>query len=219
MNLFKQTLTLVKKDLQLEWRQKYAISGILLYLVSIIFIIYLSFEDIAPNTWNVLLWIILLFTAVNAIAKSFVQESVSRLLYYYSIASPHAIILAKIIYNILVMVFLAGMGLGLYALFAGFPVIDYASFFSALAAGSVAFAMIFSMISAIAAKAGNTSTLMAILSFPLVLPVLKILLTVSNNSLLINDFAGNLAAILTLAALDILIMGMALLLFPYLWRD
>jgi heme exporter protein B len=181
--------------------------------------VYLSFESMLPNTWNVMFWIILLFTSVNAIAKSFVQESANRFLYYYSIAGPHAIILAKAIYNTLVMLFLTALGIGFYALIAGFPVRDPLTFFSALTMGALAYSLIFSMISAIASKANNSSMIMAILSFPLILPVIKLLIDISSRSLLVKDFQASISALLTLLALDILILALALILFPYLWRD
>ena len=141
---------LFKKDLTLEWRQKYAISGILLYMLSIVFIIFFTFEEMRGPVWVVLFWIIILFTAVNAVAKSFMQESTGRLLYYYTLASPQAIITSKIIYNICVMCFLALIALLFYSIVAGFPVIDNLSFLGALLLGAIAFASTFSMISAIA---------------------------------------------------------------------
>src|SRR6201996_6535633 len=111
MQLINQTWDLFKKEIMLEWRSKYAFNGVLLYVVSTVFICYISF-NLTPGfkgssgcseVWNVLFWIIMLFASVNAIAKSFMQESKSRLLYYYPIASPQAIILSKTIYNILLM--------------------------------------------------------------------------------------------------------------------
>src|SRR5471030_3011626 len=111
MHLFNQTWNLVKKEVLMEWRSKYAFNGVLLYVVSTVFICYISFNSTGGFSgsksysvvWNVLFWIIMLFASVNAIAKSFMQESKSRLLYYYSIASPQAIILSKTVYNILLM--------------------------------------------------------------------------------------------------------------------
>ena len=59
----------------------------------------------------------MLFTAVNAVAKSFMQESAGRQLYYYTLANPRDIMLSKIIYNIFIMLFWRGNrkqnGLGL----------------------------------------------------------------------------------------------------------
>ena len=122
MQLFHQTWSLLKKEILLEWRSKYAFNGVLLYIVSTVFICYISFSqsggfgtsDGYKITWNVLFWIIMLFASVNAITKSFVQESKGRLLYYYSIASPQAIILSKTIYNILLMALLSALALLVY---------------------------------------------------------------------------------------------------------
>jgi heme exporter protein B len=106
---------LVRKEIQLEWRQKYAMHGLLLYLASTVFVCYLSFkakqQAIHPITWNTLFWIILLFIAINAIGKSFTQESAQRNLFYYTIASPEAIIFSKITYNTLVMVAISLIGI------------------------------------------------------------------------------------------------------------
>ncbi|HEY1008411.1 MAG TPA: ABC transporter permease, partial [Sphingobacteriaceae bacterium] len=93
MALFSQIKFLIGKEMVLEWRSKYAINGILLYVVSTIFVCYLSFRKTDPVTWNALFWIIMLFASVNAISKSFVQENRGRQLYYYTLASAQAIIL------------------------------------------------------------------------------------------------------------------------------
>src|SRR4030095_16831865 len=97
--MWKEIKALVWKDIKLEWRQRYSFSGILLYLAATVFLVYISFIEIEPATWVTLFWIIPLCTAVNAVAKSFLQESRGRILYYYSIAHPRSVILAKLIYN------------------------------------------------------------------------------------------------------------------------
>src|ERR1700761_4867275 len=125
MELFNQTRFLLKKEILLEWRSKYAFNGVLLYVVSTVFVCYMAFNlnpgftetKSYPLVWNILFWIIILFASVNAIAKSFLQESKGRLLYYYGIASPHAIILSKIIYNIALMSLLSILALLIYLMF------------------------------------------------------------------------------------------------------
>ena len=101
MAFIKETTTLIRKEFLMEWRSKYALNGILIYVFATVFICYLSFKKIDPITWNALFWIILLFTSINAIAKSFMQENRSRYLYYYTIVNPAALILSKIIYNLI----------------------------------------------------------------------------------------------------------------------
>src|SRR6476469_11126893 len=136
MNLISEVKHLLKKEILLEWRSKYAFNGILLYVVSTVFVCYLSFKTTPPLVWNALFWIILLFAAINAIAKSFIQESKGRLLYFYTIASPHAIIVSKIIYNILLMIIMATIALMSYSLVFQHPVTDKGLYFLTVLLGS-----------------------------------------------------------------------------------
>jgi heme exporter protein B len=217
--MFTTVRELVKKEFLLEWRNKYALSGILLYLLCIIIIIFFTFETLQPAVWVVLFWVIILFTSVSAVARSFQSENAGKTLYLYTLVSPQSIILSKIIYNICVMLFLSMLAVLFYAFSAGFPVTDVVSFFLAILLGAISFASVFSMMSAISAKAGNSGTLMAILSFPVMLPILKILVRVSLNTVSNEAWSVNTQDILYLLALDILIITLALVLFPYLWRD
>src|SRR3954462_14662618 len=102
--MIKEIKYLIQKELLSEWKQKYAFNGLLVYVVSTVFICYLAFKQIIdPPAWNALFWIIMLFASVNAIAKSFMQESRGRQLYMYIIADARSIILSRIIYNLLLM--------------------------------------------------------------------------------------------------------------------
>src|SRR3569833_3972983 len=191
MELYSQTLHLLKKEILLERRAKYAFNGVLLYVASTVFVCYISFRLTPgfegssgyPIVRNVLFWIIMLFASVNAIAKSFLQESKGKLLYYYSIASPQAIILSKTIYNILLMSLLSLLALLVYKLFFVNTLGDPLFYFIAVLLGCISFSTIFTMISAIASKAGNNGTLMAILSFPVVIPVILVLIHLSKNAM------------------------------------
>ncbi len=227
MKLTDQTWELFKKEVVLEWRSKYAFNGVLLYVVSTVFICYISFQ-LTPGfehsqgykvVWNVLFWIIILFASVNAIAKSFMQESKSRLLYYYSIASPHAIILSKTIYNILLMSLLSLLALAVYLIFFNNTIGDPLFYFITVLLGSLSFSTVFTMISAIASKAGNNGTLMAILSFPVIIPVILILIRLSKSAMDGLDRSLSYGNIGALCAINVIVMATALLLFPYLWRD
>ncbi len=222
--LLKEILYLIQKDLVLEWRQKYAFNGMLLYVGSTVFVCYLSFglrqfsADSGP-IWNALLWIILLFTSVNAIAKSFMQENRGRLLYFYSIVSPQGVILAKIVYNTLLMLLLAIICFVFYAFVLGNPVQDIPMFLLALLLGAIGFSTSLTMISGIASKAANSSTLMAILSFPVIVPMLLMLIKMSKNAMDGLNRGASLDELLTLLAINMIVVTVSYILFPYLWRS
>src|SRR5688500_15418241 len=101
--MLREVILLLKKDMVIEWRMRYAIGGIFLYVVSTVFVIYIILNSeralhlVQYNWWSILFWITIVFTAVNAIAKSFTQENKERLLYYYTIASPQAVIISKML--------------------------------------------------------------------------------------------------------------------------
>ena len=218
--LYNETLQLLKKEFSLEWKQKYAFSGILLYIASTIFVCYLSFKKVIDvDTWNALFWIILLFGSVNAVAKSFLQETEGKLLYYYTVASAEAIILSKTIYNTLLLILLGLLSFGMYSLVLQDIVANYTLFLITLILGCSGLASTFTLISGIASKANNSSVLMAILGFPLILPLLLMIIRLSKRSILNLQLDQNVDDILILALLNLITVVLSYILFPYLWRD
>ncbi len=219
MDLFNQVKFLVRKELLLEWRSKYALNGVLLYVVSTIFVCFLSLVSVNPITWNALFWIIMLFASINAVSKSFLQESKGRQLYIYTIASPFALIISKTIYNVLLMTLLTIIALGFYILVFDYVPTDLLLYFVATMLGSISFSTIFTMVSAISSKAGNGGMLMAILSFPVVIPVLIVLIKLTKNAIDGLDRSVSMDEIGMLLIINVLVSAVSLLLFPYLWRD
>ncbi len=219
MKLASQVQHLIKKEIILEWRSKYAFNGILLYVVSTIFVCYLAFKTTQPVVWNVLFWIIMLFAAVNAVAKSFIQESKGRLLYYYSIASPQAIIIAKTMYNIALLLCITSLAFVVYKLVFANSLGDPLLYIVSIFLGSLSFSTVFTITSAIASKAGNNGTLMAVLSFPLIIPLLMLLIKLSKNAMDGLDRSVSYNEIGVLILINIIVISVSLLLFPYLWRD
>lgn len=217
--LISQIKHLIVKEIKLEMRNKYALGGILLYVVSTVFVSYLSFKKIvSPSTWNALFWIILLFASINAVAKSFINETRGKLLYLYTLASPEAVILSKIIYNSFLLTVLSALCLTVYSLFVGGIIQDLPLFLLTLLLGSFGFSSLLTMVSSIASKTSNNFTLMAILSFPIMIPLLMVLIKLSKNA--IDGLEHwDLNYLLVLMFLNVIIIILSYLLFRYLWRD
>jgi len=224
--VFREISLLIKKDLLLEWRMRYAIGGIVLYVVATVFVIYIilssekATELVSYRWWSVLFWITMLFTAVNAIAKSFTQENKERLLYYYTLVRPQSVILSKMLYNMLLMLLLSVIGMVVFSLMLGTPVKNYPLFLLALLFGGSGLSFVLTLVSSIAAKADGNATLMAILSLPVMLPLIMVLQQFAGNAFFINiQLADVLKEVAALAAFDVLLVAMSCILFPYLWRD
>jgi len=98
-------------------------------------------------------------------------------------------------------------------------VVNYPLFISALLLGSFGFASALTMIAAIASRTNNNFALMAILSFPVVMPLLLTLMKVSAAALSVGTVSGNMKYLAALAMLNAIIIALSYVLFPYLWRD
>lgn len=219
MNLLRQIRYLLHKEMLLEWRSFYALGGILLYVMATVFVVYRVFIRLEANVWNAMFWVVLLFAAVNAVVKSFVQESGARQMYYYMLVEPVAVLLSKIIYNAALLLLISFLVWAGFAFLGDSPVKETGMFLLALLLGSMGFSITFTFIAAISAKADNNATLMAILAFPLVIPILMTVLKLTAGALrLVRDTSVS-SDMLILVAIDLLLLAMALVLYPFLWRD
>lgn len=203
----------------LEIRQQYTLYGIVLYVASTVFVLYLAMGQPEAAVWNGLFWMIQLFICVNAVAKSFLQESSGRMLYYYSIAGARDFILAKLIFNAILMIVMSLISLLLFRLLMGDPLQHPWKFVFTVCLGGCSFSVVFTFLAAIAARARQNAALIAILGFPLIIPQVLLLMRVSSPSFADVIQAGYLQMNLLLAGLDILVVMLALILFPFLWKD
>lgn len=214
---------LVRLEVALDLRQRAAWAGMLLYVVSAVYTAYLAVKgSLGTSTWNALFWIILLFAAFNALARSFQREDAGRQLYLYTLVDPRSVVLARALYNAVTMVVLSLLSLLVFSLLMGTAPMASANvgqFVLAVVLGGIGFAAVLTLISAIAARAGNGIGLMAILGFPLVLPLLLTVMRASKLALdgvawsVTSTYFGGIVL------LDVITVTLAWILFPYLWRD
>lgn len=215
----KPIYSLLKKDFVLEIRQQYNLYGIILYIAATLFVLFLAVEEPETNVWSGLFWVMQLFFCINAVAKSFLQENKGRQLYYYTIASPVHFVIAKLIYNSILMLLMTFISLVLfYALISTPEKIDFTAYLGIALLGGFSLSLVFTFLAAIASKAQQNAAIMAILGFPIVVPLLLLLMKLSQA--VINPQLTVLSAdVFLLLALDLLIVLLAVILFPFLWKD
>ncbi|MER3463969.1 MAG: cytochrome C biogenesis protein [Chitinophagaceae bacterium] len=214
----KQIVQLFKKDLLLEIRQQYTFYGILLYISATIFVLYMAIESPEAHVWNGLFWVIELFICINAVAKSFLQEGRGRMLYYHSIASPQNFILAKLLFNSLLMIVMSTLSLLLFIIFLGNPTVNFLSFLILVLIGGWGLSLVFTFLAAIAAKAQQNAAVMAILGFPIIIPQLLLLMRAAADAFSKTASLSPINILLLLTT-DFLVILLAVILFPFLWRD
>ncbi len=211
--------SLIKKDVLLEFRQQYSFFGVLLYVASTIFVLFLAMGQPESTVWNGLFWMMQLFICINAIAKSFLQEGKGRQLYFYSLCSPVHFILARMIFNALLMLLMNVISLTIFTFLLGFPIVHPFLFVCISCFGACSISLVFSFLAAIAARAQQNAALMAILGFPLIIPQLMLMMRLS--TVVFSDVLQNgvLTILLLLVSFDLLILLLSSILFPFLWKD
>lgn len=217
--LNRQLYGLIKKEFVLEFRQKASLGGVLVYVVATIFISALSFKHIIePSVWNALFWIISLFSAINICGKSFIRESDGAALNNYMLYKPLVFFSAKLIYNFIFLLSISLITLFFYSWFVGYLVNNFLLFVLVLVMATMGFSAILTLMSAIASKSTNNYSMMSILSFPVLIPVLVLVLRLSKQA--IDGLAWSVSTdfLLILTSINAICIVLSMLLFPYLWR-
>jgi heme exporter protein B len=212
-------LHIIKKEATLEARQKNTLYGITLYAVILAFLIYMLLPDPEPLVWNALIWLSVLFITINTVAKSFMQESKARWAYYYTIYNPVQLMLAKIIYNAGLMFVMALINLGLFSFFLTFPALNKTLFTIVFLIGSISFSILFTFLSSLVAKTKGGTALLAIIGLPLVLPLILLVSDLSISTLQPMLVVGWNKFFIGLIGLDVMLIALALVLYPYVWKD
>lgn len=214
-------LSLIKREFQLEFRQKSTIGGVLVYVIGTIFVSALCFKGrLDKPTWNALFWVISLFTSVTISGKSFLKETGGQALFSYLYYSPRDFILAKTLYNMAFMLVLSLVTFFFYGFFIRNEVENLGLFLIVLSLASSGLAGVLSLMSAISGKAGGSFAMMSILSFPVLMPLILVIIRLSKQAVDGIEWAGvSTDLMVILVALNVLTVALSFLLFPYLWRD
>ena len=85
--------------------------------------------------------------------------------------------------------------------------------------GGMSISLVFTFLAAIAAKAQQQSALMAIMGFPIIIPQLLLLMKISSSAFASVIQAGWWQMVFLLIGFDIMVMALAVILFPFLWKD
>ena len=100
------------------------------------------------------------------------------------------------------------------------PPDDVLKFIGVACLGGISLSLVFTLLAAIAAKAQQNAALMAILGFPLIVPQLLLLMRLSKVAFGEIFREGAVMQIsLLLVALDVMVVVLSIILFPFLWKD
>lgn len=209
---------ILAKEFKLEMKSKNVIMSTFLYVFSTVFICYLALQRAESSTWNALIWVIVVFALTNAANRIFFYESGDQRIYLYTLASAGNVIAAKLIYQWMISGILALLVLISWSILFNYTINNYGLFLIVLLLGVWSMSNVLTLNNALASNTGNSPTVLAILSFPLLLPVLLTTIKASSLALLQNPGGEIFNLLLVLVLLNVLTAGLSVILFQYLWR-
>jgi heme exporter protein B len=209
----------LRKECRSEWRTRYGLNAALLFSLTTLTSVSYAVGRLGdrPDLYSAVLWIVLLFAALSSLSHAFVREVEGHTMTFLRlVASPTAIALGKLLFNILFLVVLELVTVPVYMVLMGATPPSWPQFLGVLALGSLALAACSTLIGALIAQTRGRGALFAGVSLPLLLPVLAT--SVSGTR---APFQGLSAAteMRLLAAFAAGVFGVSVLLYDHLWED
>lgn len=211
-----------QKDVQQEFRTRYALNAILLFSVVTLTAVSFSIGSFSADDdiLSALLWIILFFSAMSGLAHIFVREEETHTADTLKLVSaPVSIFIGKLFFNLFLLFALEIITVPLFVAVMNFSIDNVPLFILTLLAGSIGLAGGGTMVAAIISKAGAKGALFTVLAFPILLPVLVSGISATKISALGGDMAGASAELQTLLAYDVVVITASILLFDFVWND
>ncbi|OGU59631.1 MAG: ABC transporter permease [Ignavibacteria bacterium RBG_13_36_8] len=214
---------LFKKDWQSELRTRYAINALAMFVLITISVILFSVgsENISDYLTGGLFWVVIFFSAMSGLSRVFVsEEERGTTLTLQLIASPSTVFNGKLIFNLLLVCLMNLVITCLFSiLFDSFIINNVFLFVFTLVLGSSGIAISSTIIAAIISKASAKGTLYPVLSFPILLPLILILLELTKFSMDGKSLEESFVELAVLVCYDVIMLTASHLLFDFIWRE
>lgn len=216
---FRMMLILLRHEWRREWRQGQWLAGSLLYLAGGIFVAQLMLRSAGSLSWIALYWLMMLFTAVYVLSRSYMGLS-SSLMMYYRVATPGVLLwLTKVVTGTISLWMLMALGSILMGVWMGYPIQSTGIFILTLFLAGPLLASVLTLVSAMARGASHPAQLMPVLGFPLLVPCLLLVHRLSGMALDGLEWSVVWPYAWAMAALLIMMLALGALLFPFLWKE
>ena len=215
-----------RKDLRAELRTRYALNAVALFAASTVVALSLGVGFLTagrnadlPLIHAALLWIAVLFAAFTGLARAFVQEEEARTAAALRLAAPPiAVYLGKLLFNLLLLLLLDALVAVLFVVLLHVEIKSVGLFAALLLAGSLGLVAATTLIAAIIARASAKGALFAVLSFPLLVPLLVVAIQGTALAFIGEGWDRGIAPLQVLIAYTVALFVASLFLFGSVWE-
>ncbi len=217
-----EAVAVFAKDWRCEFRTRYALNTLALFAFTTLVVVSVSLGPIGlaraqgSAVLPVLLWVILLFSVAAGLPRAFVQEEESQTATALRLtATPSALFCGKLLYCLTLMAALEVLVTPVFLILMDLTVGSPGLLIAVLAGGGFGLAAGSTLVAAIIAQARTKGTLFSVLAFPVLLPLLLLVVDLTRNAIT-GDAAGVALSQLLLYDASVTIAG--LMLFPMVWN-
>lgn len=222
-SLFRAAYVLVEKEIRSEFRTRYALNALMMFVVTTLSIILFSFggETVPSDVLCGLLWIVIFFSAMSGLSRSFVaEEERGTVMTLQLMAHSSAVYAGKLIYNCLLALSLnLFIGLAYQIIVPDFTIRTQSIYWTAIVLGSLGLAIVTTILSALIMKANAKGTLFAVIAFPILLPILLSAIKATKAAADGAFFLESLQEFQIIAAFSIAFLAISVVLFEYVWNE
>ena len=211
-----------QKDVQLEFRTRFAINAIILFAITTLTAISFSIgpAKLESTILSALLWIILFFSAMSGLSHIFVREEEQQTADTLRlVTSPLSVFLGKWLFNVVLLFALEIIIVPLYFLLMNTSTGNMQLFLVILLSGSIGLSTVSTIIAAIISQASARGALFAVLSFPISLPIIISSIHGTRIALDGNSFSDGISDLQILISFFIVIFTVSILTFEFIWKN
>ncbi|MBN1483408.1 MAG: heme exporter protein CcmB [Chloroflexia bacterium] len=210
------------KDLRSEFRTRYALSAIGLFAITTLTVVSFALGPLGlePEIQAALFWVILFFSSMAGLSRSFVREEEQRTAANLRLAAPAtAVYWGKYLFNLLLLLLLELLIVPLAVAMMGLEIKSPTLFFLILLWGDLGLAAVSTIVAAMVVKASARGALFSVLALPLLLPLLISSIEGSRLALGGAALAEGLPSLQLLLAYALAVVAISLMLFPFIWAE
>lgn len=210
------------KDLKSEMRNRYALNTIVMFALTTLAVVSFSVGVFSSNSriTSSLFWLVIFFSSMSGLAQVFVKEEESKTVNLLKLtASPITVMVGKLLFNLVLLLLLEVVIVPLFIIWMNLTVQNLPLFVSVLLLGSLGLVCATTIIAAIISKSHVKGALFAVLSFPILLPLLITGIDGTRLSLEGSDFFAGFGDLSLLGSYVVVMFTASILLFDFVWNE
>jgi heme exporter protein B len=209
----------VKFFIKEEWKNKYAVMGVFIYIFTAVLISFLALPGMDKPHFSAIFWIVVLFTTLQGISKTFITMKKGNFVFWHQMVSPQVFLGGKLVLAFLLMFIFTSFAFLMFMLIHGSVSDNAWGFYLVSLFTGAGISFIYTISSSIAAKTDSPGILLPVLSFPLTIPIILIGVKGGKNAIDDLGLMTYFPEILLLIGFDILMVMMGLALIKFIWKE